>query len=130
MDQPQRLVALRDVGHDDAERHDVGKLLERDVLVLHLAPDRIGRLLASGDLGDKAALLEGLDQLGLDLGHQLLAALAQIVLARSTESGRRVSSRRQLFQLALDPLHADARGKRRVEVHGLVRDAPAPAPGP
>ena len=50
MDRAQRGVAGLPRRHDDAERHDVGELLEGDVAALHLLPDRVGRLLAPGDL--------------------------------------------------------------------------------
>src|SRR6185369_10866083 len=39
----KRVVALADAVDEHTKRHHVGELLERDVLALHLAPDRIGR---------------------------------------------------------------------------------------
>ncbi len=47
MDDAERPVALVHRLDDDAEAEDVGKLLEGDGLALHLAPDRIGALLAA-----------------------------------------------------------------------------------
>ena len=128
MQQAQCLVALRDVVHEDAERHDVGELLERDVLGLHLAPDRVGRLLPALDLRIESAVLQRLDQLGLDLGNQPFAALAQIAQARlhRTPAVRIEFGERQLLELALDLFHADARRERRIELHGLAGDALAP----
>jgi hypothetical protein len=126
--QAQRLVTLRDVRDDDAERHDVGELLERHVLRLHLAPDRIGHLLATGNLRRKSALLQRLHQLDFDLRHQLVAALAQIALSRQhrrSTVGIELAEG-QLLEFPLHLLHADARGERRIKVHGLARDAPAP----
>ena len=35
----ERAVTLLDIFDDDAKRHDVRELFERDVLALHLAPD-------------------------------------------------------------------------------------------
>ena len=66
VDDAERLVALGDRLHDDAEADDVGELLEADGLALHLAPDRIGALAASGDLRDDAAVAELARQLLLD----------------------------------------------------------------
>ena len=129
MQQAERLVALRHVGDDDAEGHDVGELLERHVLLLHLAPDRIGRLLAARYLGvAESALLQGLEQLGLDLWDDLVALFQQVTQPRldgSASIGIELG-KSELLELALDPLHADPRGKRRVEIHGLERDAPTP----
>ena len=127
MQQPQRLVALRDIGHDDAEGHDVGELLERHVLLLHLAPDRIRRLLAAQHLRVEAAVLQALGQLGLDLGHDLVAFFLQVPKARlhGRAAVRIELGESKLFEFALHPLHADARGERRVEIHGLARDARA-----
>src|SRR3954454_22360470 len=48
VDDPQRVIALPGIVDEHTESHDVGELLERDVLALHLAPDRIGRFLAAG----------------------------------------------------------------------------------
>src|SRR5262245_65605955 len=42
-------VAVLDLRHDDAEGIDVGELLERNLLPLHLAPDGVGLRLAPGD---------------------------------------------------------------------------------
>ena len=58
VDQAERPVAFLDVADDGAERHDVGQLLEADVPLGHLAPDRIGMLLAAVDLGLDAVRLE------------------------------------------------------------------------
>ena len=49
VDRAQRVIALADIVDQDAEGHHVGELLERDVALLHLAPDRIGRFLAAHD---------------------------------------------------------------------------------
>ncbi len=128
MQQAERLIALRHVGHDDAEGHDVGELLERHVLGLHLAPDRIGRLLAPRHLCFEPTFLQRLDQLGFDLRHQLVATLAQVTLARQ-HGGAAIGielGEGQLLQLTLHLLHADARGEQRVKVHGLARNALAP----
>ena len=41
---PQHLIGVRHGAHHHAKGHDVGELLEGDVALLHLPPDRIGRL--------------------------------------------------------------------------------------
>ncbi len=58
MDEPQRAVGFVDVGDDDPECHHVRQLLEADVPLGHLLPDRIGMLLAAGDDGLKAVVGE------------------------------------------------------------------------
>src|SRR5262245_62901101 len=45
----ERPVTVLDLLHHDAEGVDVGELLERYLLALHLAPDGIRLLLAEGD---------------------------------------------------------------------------------
>ncbi len=74
MDDAERRIAL--LGrHHDAERHDVGELLEPDILALHLAPDRIGGLLAPGHNRIDAAFLQRLLQLGRDPADETAALL-------------------------------------------------------
>jgi hypothetical protein len=53
------------------------KLLERHVLALHLAPDRIGRFLAAGDGGAEAALGQLAGQLAGDARDDVAALVAQ-----------------------------------------------------
>ena len=43
----ERAVAFIDAGDDDAEAENIGELAEREMLALHLAPDRIRPLLAA-----------------------------------------------------------------------------------
>ena len=73
MNDAERPVAFVDRLDDDAEPEDVGKLLERDGFALHLAPDRIGPLLAPRHLGIDALGLQLRRQRLLDLLDQLLA---------------------------------------------------------
>jgi hypothetical protein len=47
VDQAERAIAFVDVVDDHPERHHVGQLLEADVPLGHLLPDRIGMLLAA-----------------------------------------------------------------------------------
>ena len=58
VDQPQRAIDVGDVVDDDAEGHHVGQLLEADVPLGHLLPDRIRMLLAAHDLGFEAVVGE------------------------------------------------------------------------
>src|SRR3546814_15545508 len=53
-----RAVAILDIADDRAEGHDVRQLLEADMALGHLAPDRIGMLLAPLDLGFDAVRFE------------------------------------------------------------------------
>ena len=58
VDQAQRAVNIRDIRYDDPKRHDVRQLLEADVPLGHLLPDRVGMLLAAADLGLQPVVLE------------------------------------------------------------------------
>ena len=51
MDYAERVIAVADIVDEHPEGHQIGKLFEGDVLALHLAPDRVCRLLAAGDDG-------------------------------------------------------------------------------
>ena len=66
VDDAERPVALVHRADDDAEAEDVGELAERQMLALHLAPDRVGPLLAAIDLGLDAVLGQLLRQFLLD----------------------------------------------------------------
>ena len=77
MHDAERAVALLDRFHDHAVAENIGELLEADRLALHLAPDRIGPLVAAVDLGGDAAVGELALELLLDLGDQVLAALGE-----------------------------------------------------
>ena len=65
-------------GHDDAKAVDVGHLGEAQVLFVHLAVDRIERLLASGDAHIHAGRLERGFDLALHLLDQVAAAIARL----------------------------------------------------
>ena len=78
VDQAERAIAFLDRADDHAERHDVGQLLEADVALGHLPPDRIGMLLAALDLGLDAVRLEmRLDAAADALDEVAAAALVQ-----------------------------------------------------
>ena len=77
MDDAERAVAVLDLVDDDAERHDVRKLFERDVLALGLHPDRIGLLFAAEHLGADFLLRQGFAELVVDAGHHVGTLFAQ-----------------------------------------------------
>src|SRR5262249_48706417 len=77
VDDAERLIALGERLHDDAEPDDVGELLEADRLALHLAPDRIGALAPARYLGGNAAIGKLPGELLLDLADQADVARLQ-----------------------------------------------------
>ena len=81
MDQAERAIAFGDVVDDDPERHHVGQLLEADVPLGHLLPDRIGMLLAPDDLGFEPVVGE------VELQAEADAADEVAALIRSAASG-------------------------------------------
>ncbi len=115
--------------HDDAERHDVGKLLEGDVAAVHLLPDRVRRLLAPRHLDHLGPRLvaDALEFLAHLLDHigALAAQEIQPRLDRRVRLGIELREGQRL-QLGLHRVHADPFGQRRVDLHRLARDAPAP----
>ncbi len=123
----QRLVAGRHVIDHDAERHDVRKLLELDLLLLHLAPDRIGRLLAAGNGAGDALLLQHF----LELGHHLVAEIGALLAQELQALGDRLVGvgidlgKGQVLELIFELVHAHALGQGRIDLHGLERDAAA-----
>ena len=56
VDNPQRLVAGRNIADDHAKGHHIGQLLERHMVALHLVPDGIGGLFAARYLGLQSRL--------------------------------------------------------------------------
>src|SRR5690606_37622018 len=110
VDHAERLITLLDRIDDDAERHDVGELLERDVLALHLQPDRARTLLAAGDRGLELRLLEVPRQLGDDPRDEIAAAPAQELQALDDRfAGVRIELREsEILELVLPVLDADA----------------------
>ena len=77
VDQAERAVAVADVVDDHPERHDVGQLLEADVPLGHLLPDREGVLLAAGDLGLEAVVGEVELQAEADPADEVAALLVR-----------------------------------------------------
>src|SRR5438128_2698343 len=79
VDDAQRVVALGQALHDNAEPDDVGELLEADRLALHLAPDRVGALAPAADLGGDTAIGKLPGELQLDVGDETGAARFQLL---------------------------------------------------
>ena len=120
----ERAVAVALLGNDDAEGIDVRKLLERDLLALHLAPNGVRLLLAAGDDCGNLGLLEFGGQRGLDFIDQALVPLAQHFEPLDHRGvGLRVQpAKRMVLELLAQPLHTHAAGERRIDIHGLLGD--------
>jgi hypothetical protein len=118
-------IAIGDVVDDDAEGRDIRQLLERHVLALHLAPDRVGRLFAAGDGRLDPLLLQRARQLGDDAVGARLAAFAQEGQALEDGIARLLVEvgERQVLQFVLHLVHADALGQRGVDLQRLAGDA-------
>ena len=122
----ERVIAFADAVDEHAEGHDIGELLERDVLALHLAPDRIRRLLTARYRGVEPAFLQLAAELGDDARHDVAAAIAQKAKPRH-DAGAGIGIKLgegKVFELILHAVHADPLGQWRVDVHRLARDAP------
>ena len=109
------------------KREDVGQLLEGDGFALHLAPDGIGALLPARHLRLDALRPQLGGQVLLDLVDELLVFRGKLVqVTLDGLVGLRVEVlERQLLQLLAHFLDAHAAGERRVDVEGLLGDAPA-----
>ena len=120
-------VAVFRCFNHDPERHDVGKLFEADIIMLHFIPDRIRRLFPAFDGRLDAFIGQGLFQFGDNLGDQVAALLTQEFEALENGfSGVGVElSKGQILELAFHPLHADALGQGCINIHGFPGDAPA-----
>ena len=81
VDQPERAIAFGDIVDDDPEGHHIRQLLEADVPLGHLVPDRIRMLLPAEDLGDEAVVGEVKLQAEADAVDEVAARI------RSTGSG-------------------------------------------
>ena len=126
MDDAERGVAILDRGHDRAERHDVRELLEADVALAHLAPDRIGMLLAPRHLGIDASPAEQQLQARSDLGDPIAAAGLEQVQPfgdRFIRFGFELREGERLHLLH-ELVHANPLGERGVDIHRLLRNPP------
>ena len=127
MHDAERPVAGVEAVHDDAEAVDVGELLQRDLPVLHLAPDGEGLLLAAVHLGFEAGAgepgLQGGDDL-LDQAGVLLVDVVELVDHRLV-GFRGAPLEGQLLELLAQRLHAHAAGERRIDLERLLGDPAA-----
>ena len=121
----QRLIAIRDRLHDDAQPSDVVHLLEAQRLAAHLLDDAVDVL--------GTAMHRGLDALGLQARLELRAQLLDPTLAFGAllvEHARDLpvgvglgETERQVLQLPLDLPDAQAVGQRREHLQGFTRQA-------
>ena len=127
MHDAERLVAVGQCFHDNAESENVGQLLEADRFAFHLAPDRIGALATPDHPRLDAAVGEFFGELLFDLRDQQLAALGERVEPRRHHlvSFRIELAERQIVELLAHLMHAHAAGERRVDFQRLFGGAAA-----
>ena len=127
MHDAERAIAGIDVAHDDAEAVDVGELLERDLAVLHLAPDRERLLLAAVDLGFEAGFGELARAIRADLLDQPRVAargFGELVHDRLVGLRMQPHLKASASSSSRMRLHAHAPGQRRIDLQRLLADAP------
>ncbi len=122
----ERRVAVPDAVHQDARADEVVDLREVVAAHDHLLVDRVVVLRPAGD--------GRLDLRAAQVGRDLLAHDGQVLLARRRALGDEVDDlvvhlgvqglERQVLELPLDRVHAEAVGERRVDLEGLARLAP------
>ena len=127
MDDAKRAVAILLGRHDGAERHHVRKLLETDVPFGHLAEDRIGMLFAARHLRLHAGAREQQLQVQCDAVDPVVATFLHL---RQPAGDRLICLGFELLEgerlhLLHELVHADPLGERGIDVHRLLRDAPA-----
>ena len=127
----QRLVTLAHRVHDDAERNEVVDLFEAEPQLLHLRVNRIEVLRSARDLGRHPAVGHAARKDLDDVGDVLLALFA---LGRDERLQRLVGrgvqiAKRQILELRLEPVDAEAMCDRRVNFHRLTRDFLLPVGG-
>ena len=122
VDLPKRLIALLHAIDRHPKRHDIGKLLEPDILALHLAPDRIRGFGTPRNLSLQADRLEALMELGNDLADHIAALIAQkLQTGQDGGSGVRIKLYEgKVFEFILHILDADALRQGRVDIHGFM----------
>ena len=120
-------VAVGDGVDEDAEPVDVGELFERDRIALHLAPDRIGLLLAALDLDLDAAARELVGELVGGARDQRAVLLLQLLEPRHDQivGVRHQIAEGEVLEFAAHPLHAHSAGERGVDVERVLGDARA-----
>jgi len=123
----ERQVAGRHIVDHHAEPVDIEHLREGQVLVLHLAEDRIQALLAPEDLGPQAGMHQLVANAVEDAGKQFLAVAARGIQGFGQDLGAmRVNQPEgQVLQLAIKLVEPQAQGNRRVDFQGLAGNAGA-----
>ena len=118
-------VAGDHIGHDQAEAVDVGDLGEAQVLLVHLAVDRIERLLAAGDAHADAGGGEGSLQLALDLLDQVPAPAARLgdSLGQDRVAPRPQVPEGKFLQFAIGLVEAQPMRDGRVDLERFTSDA-------
>ena len=126
VDRPEYAVAILDRIDQDPEPEDVRQLFERQGLLLHLVPDRIGLLLSPLHMGRDAANGELLGEFRLDLGDQRAITGRHVV-----ETGhdgvvrfRHQGLEGQFLEFVAHALHAHPAAEGGVDVECLLRDPP------
>ncbi|EKD60839.1 MAG: hypothetical protein ACD_54C00527G0001 [uncultured bacterium] len=123
VDHAQNAVTIGDRGADDAETVDVGQPRKRQILFLHLAPDRVGFLGAAINIGVDLHLF----QLGADIGGDLMHHITRFALQGEEAADDGIArlgvehAERKVFQFFAHPLHTHATRQRRIDFHGFAR---------
>ena len=127
VDQAERAIAVADVADDHAEGHHVGQLLEADVPLGHLLPDRIGMLLAAHDLGFEAVVGKVQLKPEADPADEVAALVVELLQAPGDRGvGVRLElPERERLHLVHHLIHADPLGQRGIDIHRLAGDAAA-----
>ncbi len=124
VDEAQGPVAILDGADDRPEGHHVGQLLEADVPLRHLAPDREGMLLAPLHLRLDSVRLEMGPQAAADSGDEVALALVELLEAAGDGGiGVRLDlAEGESLHLLHELVHPDPLGERGVDVHRLAGD--------
>ena len=123
VDGAKRAVAVFLRAGNDAEPINVGEAGKALILLLHLAPDRIGFLRATKDFSLNARLF----QLQPHVAGDPVDHIAGFPLQGDKTTDDRLAPfwvqhlKREVFQLLTHPLHPHAACQRRIDVHGLPR---------
>src|SRR5262245_54057346 len=124
MDDPERGVTITHAFDEDAKRDDVVDLVDRAVVRLHLAPDRVEVFGTPSDVGGKALLgeaarerLRHLEDVLVPLLLRLLNAIPYLGVPLRFEPPEG-----EVFELALEGLNAEAICERRVNLERLACD--------
>ena len=122
VDHPQDAVTITDRITDHPKAVDVGQPRERQIFLLHLAPDRIGFLRATINIGLDVHLFHFPQDIGGDLMHHIARlALQGQEPADDGIAGLGVDhAKRQIFQFFAHPLHAHATCQGGIDFHGFT----------